>query len=138
MEGFLLQGTLSVDGVYDILLYSHITGKDVIQDKSHPEKRNQMLRACKDLRNLYTLASSANYDNQICQMYQQYQQPGYAPQQQQPQAQPQYGLQYSGYNQQPSSQQQVFRKKNTNDTEGGWAFRYSYFGLWQSGIFPIS
>ncbi|XP_060689140.1 protein TFG [Hemiscyllium ocellatum] len=40
------------------------------------------------------------------QMYQQYQQPGYAPQQQPP-AQAQYGLQYPGYNQQPSSQQQA-------------------------------
>ncbi|XP_043557064.1 protein TFG isoform X1 [Chiloscyllium plagiosum] len=39
------------------------------------------------------------------QMYQQYQQPGYAPQQ--PPAQAQYGLQYPGYNQQPTSQQQA-------------------------------
>ncbi|XP_048458601.1 protein TFG isoform X2 [Rhincodon typus] len=41
------------------------------------------------------------------QMYQQYQQPGYAPQQQQPPTQAQYGLQYPGYNQQPSPQQQA-------------------------------
>ncbi|XP_048397407.2 protein TFG [Stegostoma tigrinum] len=41
------------------------------------------------------------------QMYQQYQQPGYAPQQQQPPTQAQYGLQYPGYNQQPSTQQQA-------------------------------